>query len=108
MFRKVAGAWKSVAPLVAPLTALPADVAGTDAEQTTAIARVAPTGGIPPYSYAWTKTAGGAVAADAPAAATTTFTATALVGGAAPRTANFRCTVTDSIGTVVQTVDVPG
>lgn len=70
---------------------------GIGTNQTTASTTVTPSGGVSPYTYAWTKLSGDAITADSASAATTTFSATALFSGEA-RDATFRCTVTDSTG----------
>ncbi len=67
----------------------------------------APSGGTPPYSYAWARTDGGGDAwtINSPSAASTTFQATGVNPGDA-FTATFACTVTDSLGVTATTSDV--
>ena len=65
------------------------------AQGTTVAVTVTVTGGIAPYSYAWSHVSGDTgVVVDSPSAATTTFTATP--GLNATKSAIKRCTVTDS------------
>lgn len=54
---------------------------------------VTPSGGLGPYTYAWTRVSG-VGAANTATAANTTFTAT--IGYIDSQTGTFRCTVTDS------------
>ncbi len=67
---------------------------------------VTPSGGVAPYTYAWTKKSGDTIAPDSAAAATTTFTAT--VTDQQIKSAVYTCTVTDSTGgtALTTTVDV--
>jgi len=93
---------RTVAVFADPLTVTisPAEVSGTQGSNdpipvTTNQASASPAGGLPPYSYAWTRVSGGVGAADTPAMASTFFTATIGPGSA---TSTFRVTVTDSGG----------
>lgn len=61
-----------------------------------------PTGGTGPYSYAWAQTSGPAATINNPANATSTFAMTRSPGSGG--TAQFTCTVTDSIGQQAQAV----
>jgi hypothetical protein len=62
--------------------------------QTTSSVTVTPSGGVAPYTYAWTKVSGDTVTIDSPAAATTTFTGTPPENSTLSGT--YKCTVTDS------------
>lgn len=67
---------------------------------TTNATTVTPTGGTPPYTYAWSLEShdgvGGTPAADSPTSATTTFTQTGIPPGEST-SASWTCTVTDSL-----------
>lgn len=55
------------------------------------------TGGVPAYTYAWTRVSGDtSIACTSPTAATTTFSRSGMVLGDPPYVANWKCTVTDS------------
>lgn len=71
---------------------------------TTASVTATPTGGTAPYTYAWTRTDGGADAwtITTPTAATTSFRATAVLPSD-NQTATFICTVTDANGRTAAT-----
>lgn len=56
------------------------------------------TGGLPPYTYAWTRVSGSAFAADTPTVSSTTFSIQLANGASAAAT--FRCTVTSADGQV--------
>lgn len=64
----------------------------------TRIVTAAPTGGVTPYAYAWTRTDGGSHVwtIGAPSSASTAFSTT--VAPNAEQTATFICTVTDATG----------
>lgn len=72
---------------------------GGAANVTTGAAAAAGNGGVAPYTYAWARVGTGPYtwAADAPAASTSTFTATAIPQGVADE-AVFQVTVTDAAG----------
>ncbi len=78
------------------VTASPAGVDALGSGSTTTPPIMAtPSGGVAPYTYAWTYQGGDpTVAIDSPATAATTFTAT--VTGGDNKLAFFVCTVTDS------------
>lgn len=64
------------------------------------------TGGLPPYTYAWTEVGGpSGVAATAPTSSTTRFSAY-LTTSPDEVTAQFKCTVTDSLANTADTGDV--
>lgn len=57
------------------------------------------TGGVPPYTYNWHKISGDTVTITAPTSDSTQFSATLFRNES--RTATYRCTVTDSVGTFI-------
>lgn len=63
---------------------------------TSAAAVLLPTGGTPPYTYAWTKISGDTLTVTSPTAASSTFSSTLTDGQT--KSAVYRCTVTDSAG----------
>jgi Putative phage tail protein/SprB repeat len=81
---------------------------GPTASQTTASVTVTPSGGVSPYTYAWTLLSGSALTVNSPTAATTTFSKTGMISGDS-FDATYRCTVTDSTGgtPLTATADVP-
>lgn len=81
---------------------------GIASSQTTSSVTVTPSGGVSPYTYAWSLVSGDTLTVNSPTSATTTFTASSLAYGEI-RSALYRCTVTDSTsGTALTaTVDVP-
>jgi len=81
---------------------------GLTASQTTASTTVTPSGGVSPYTYAWTLLSGDTLTVNSPSAATTTFSKTGMLPGDS-FDATYRCTVTDSTsGTpLTATADVP-
>ena len=56
-----------------------------------------PSGGIGPFSYAWTRVSGATLTVSTPNLASTSFQAN--VPASATRNAVYRCTATDSLGT---------
>lgn len=64
----------------------------------TANVTATPSGGLAPYTYSWTRISGSGINANTPSSATTSFQATGLSEDET-RTATFRCTCTDSLGT---------
>ncbi len=95
-----------------PLSAIASDynVAGNDAgtgTATTNATTITPSGGVAPYTYAWTTLSydGGVPPnINAPTSATTTFTQTSI-GPGVFIFASFRCTVTDAV-LATTTVDI--
>ena len=81
---------------------------GPTASQTTASVTVTPSGGVSPYTYAWTLLTGATLTVNSPTAATTTFSKTGMISGDS-FDATYRCTVTDSTGgtPLTATADVP-
>ena len=81
---------------------------GPTASQTTASVTVTPSGGVSPYTYAWTLLSGDTLTVNSPSAATTTFSKTGMISGDS-FDATYRCTVTDSTGgtPLTATADVP-
>lgn len=80
------------------LTAIasPSSVQGSSgtATVTSSPTTVTPSGSPGPYTYSWVKVSGGAITANSPSSATTTFSGQPLIGGFL--NATFRCTVTGS------------
>lgn len=103
----IAGAWKTGETYAPALTAAasPTSVTGFSYGGGTAVTNtttVTPTGGLGPYTYAWVRVSGlGGITA--PTNATTAFFTTLPGGG--DQSGVFRCTVTDSLGTIA-TADV--
>lgn len=64
---------------------------------TTRSTTVSVSGGVAPYSYAWTQTSGDPMTATSPSGATTAFTAS--VGPGTRLAGVWQCTVTDAAGT---------
>ena len=65
---------------------------------------VTPSGGQSPYTYAWTRESGNLISATSPASAQTYFRASNMTE-LEERTAVFRCTATDALGSTA-TADV--
>lgn len=89
-------------------SASPSSVSGsgfgiTTSTVTTNPSSVSVSGGLPPYTYSWTRVSGSAnIFPTASGAASTAFQRALLpVNGA--ETADFRCTVTDSLSRTAQT-----
>ena len=108
------GQWRQIVSFVQTLTlSLSPDPLGKGAQadtMTTAACTATPTGGLGPFTYAWTTVSSSGlsgVAINSPSASPTTFTATVTGGEGSTGTAVFRCTVTDSLGsTATDTVTV--
>lgn len=84
------------------------DTSGSPIDITTTGSTTAtPTGGVPPYTYAWAITDASTPNwyVNAPGSATTAATCQFVVPGGF-ETANIHCTVTDSIGTIAASGDV--
>lgn len=64
---------------------------------TTDGALATPSGGLAPYTYVWAKLSGDNITVNSPASASTSFTGS--VPADSTRSAIFRCTCTDSLGT---------
>jgi hypothetical protein len=98
----IGGAWRTIASFIQPLTlAISPSPTGTfeDASTQTATASAVPTGGLGPFTYAWTLVSStGLTGIDitAPSSATTGFTAT--TSGFTLGSAVFHCVCTDSLG----------
>ncbi len=70
---------------------------GAGTPLTSAVVTATPSGGTGPFTYAWTRLSGSAsVTATAPTSPSTAFGSGAL-GVSSARTADWRCTVTDSL-----------
>lgn len=98
----VGGAWRLIVSFAQPL-----DMAvsphggfwdGATATVTAGPCTATPTGGVAPFTYAWVKLSGDDITITAPTAATTSFNASGMANGE-DRSATFRCTVTDTLGT---------
>lgn len=74
------------------------EVNGTtnNAAGSTQPATATPSGGTPPYTYAWTQFDGGSFQINSPSSATTSFATAGLLNSGSSRTGRFLCTVTDS------------
>lgn len=70
---------------------------GTNQSILTGNVTTTPSGGLAPYTYAWAKLSGDSISAVSPASATTQFRATTMAE-LEVRTATFRVTCTDSLG----------
>lgn len=96
-FVRAGGVWKAVAQLAA--TASPSTIAGsgnTSIITTSQNATATATGGVGPFTYAWTRGSTiGDIQAVSPSAASTVFRATGI-GPGATWDAIFICTVTDT------------
>lgn len=95
------GAWKEGKAFIPALSLAisPPTVSATRSGPgvvTTALVSATPTGGRAPYTYAWTRTSG-VGSATTPTSASTAFTATLGIGD--DTFGDFRCTVTDDLGT---------
>jgi hypothetical protein len=103
------GAWRNGAVFVPPLSLAvsPSDTGGGNfvpGTITTGSVTATPTGGLAPFTYAWTRLSGDPANPTAPTNATTSFSL--FANDPASFSAVFRCTVTDSLGTTA-TADVP-
>jgi hypothetical protein len=106
----ISGAWKDVASFLQPLTldvspssdrAIVVPSAFADTIPITAT----PTGGLGPYTYAWTRVSGSTGAALSPTSATSQFRA--FITSVGEFTSTFLCTVTDANGnTATDNVEV--
>lgn len=102
------GAWRQIATFVPALSVAisPTTASATGSTVTTNSVTATPTGGLGPFTYAWTLVSNSGVTSPAitsPSTAATRFTGSPTDGHSG--TATFRCTVTDSLGTVA-TADV--
>ena len=98
------GEWRDVANLTAglgtitlSLNASTVSIARRLSTITTGNVIATPSGGQTPYTYSWAQQSGGAISANNPANAITSFTAFGMVVGET-RNAVFRCTCTDAFG----------
>lgn len=87
-------------PLSASISPNPTYGSRTGAGSVTAgPATVAPSGGVAPYSYSWSRVSGDAFTINSPTAYATTFTAAVPAG--VLRFGIYQCVVTDSLGATV-------
>ena len=80
------------------------NVATFNSSTNTSNVTATPSGGLAPYTYSWVKQSGGAITASFPTVATTRFAASGLTVDET-RSAIFRCTCTDALGSTA-TADV--
>ncbi|CAB4140029.1 hypothetical protein UFOVP407_4 [uncultured Caudovirales phage] len=111
MLMRIGGQWVKLWSYLADLTVSIPDFvigggssSGSISVQTDVVA-VTVTGGQAPYSYSWARVGTGSPAwtITSPTGASTRFFTTVAAGTI--ETATFRCTVTDALGTVVNTND---
>jgi hypothetical protein len=95
------GEWRLVANFAGAvnLTLVPDTISKTGANSliTTASVQATPAGGLAPFTYTWSQVDGDSMSATAPSSASCAFSATGMTSGET-RTAQFRCTCVDSIG----------
>lgn len=98
VFAKSGGVWQTIWPQPLSGSITPGTGVNWNGVGNSPAVTATPTGGVPPYTYAWTQvgtSAGpGTLIANSPSAATTTFKETPN-GGAV---ATWRCTITDHLG----------
>ena len=103
------GAWKVVASFVSSMTvALSTSSVSRSARLSTintAAVTCTPTGGLNPYTYSWVKQSGDTITANQPTSASCAFQASGMAEEEV-RSAVFRCTVTDTLGTAVTSSDL--
>jgi len=99
------GAWKVGHSFIGPvsLSISPTEVSaegdgGGLRNLETPLVSATPSGGLGPFTYAWTRTGGTTASATSPAAANTSFLKTSVPPGSTPFTATFQCLCTDSLG----------
>jgi hypothetical protein len=103
------GAWRQIVSFAAPYTALTINPASPSASSTTSdtitspTVQAIPTGGLSPFTYAWTLVSSSGltgITITTPTRAGTTVTATISPGGEGTSgSAVVRCTATDALGT---------
>ena len=95
-------AWKVAQSFATSLTlSVTPTASGTGASSgvvtvSSSTATATPTGGVAPFTYAWTKTSGDTLTVNSPTNASTTFSA--AVGPEEIKGATYLCTATDSLG----------
>jgi hypothetical protein len=66
---------------------------------------ITPSGGVAPYTYAWSYVSGDNLTIDSPTSATTSFEG--IVSGAAPdKVGTYKCRITDHVGTIFDVTGV--
>jgi hypothetical protein len=103
----ISGSWRKVATFIAQLTLAisPTSVHATNSS-TTGTATATPSGGLGPFTYAWTLVSNSGVTGPqiaSPTTASTQFYGTPTDGSSG--SCVFRCTVTDSLGSTA-TADI--
>lgn len=94
------GAWRNAANFVEPptlaITGTPFGIINGSGTVVTGIVTATPSGGLGPYTYAWTRTGGAAASIASPASASTTFNL--FLNAPDSQSATFQCVVTDALG----------
>jgi hypothetical protein len=104
----ISGVWRDVVSFAQPYTGLtitPSEPGGSSSTSDTMTSRFAtatPTGGLAPFTYAWTlvsSTGLTGITINYPTSASTSVTATLTVPVGTTGYANLKCTATDALGT---------
>lgn len=102
----MAAAQQELPALLASVSPTSIAYSGSLASPTTGTVTCTASGGVPGYTYAWTRVSGSTlVSATAPTSAATAFTTSGMTTNTT-RSAVFNCTVTDSAGQTVTTNNV--
>jgi hypothetical protein len=98
----IGGAWRTIASFIQPLTLSVPATRNNDAESSTVTVHVpaTPSGGLGPFTYAWTvlSFANATTVTLSPASSATTNVTATGVSQSTPATASVRCVCTDSLG----------